>query len=72
MDTEMVRIGTVTDIDTVKKKVRVKFQDDNMPSGWLTVLQNVGSWLPKVNETVLILFVPVWQGDGYILGRILQ
>lgn len=72
MDIEMVRIGTVTDTDTVQKKVRVKFQDENTSSGWLPVLQNAGSWLPKVNETVLILFVPVWQGDGYVLGRISQ
>lgn len=70
MDTDMVRIGTVTDTDTVKQKARVKFQDDNTPSGWLSVLQNAGSWLPKVNDTVLILYIPVWQGDGYILGRI--
>lgn len=27
-------------------------------------------WLPKVNDTVLVLYLPVKNGDGYILGGI--
>ena len=27
-------------------------------------------WMPKVNATVLCLYLPVWNGDGYILGEI--
>lgn len=27
-------------------------------------------WMPKVNATVLCLYLPVWNGDGFILGEI--
>lgn len=27
-------------------------------------------WMPKVNDTVLVLYLPVDDSDGYILGRI--
>lgn len=27
-------------------------------------------WMPKVNAVVLCLYLPVWNGDGYILGEI--
>lgn len=27
-------------------------------------------WMPSVNDTVLCLYVPVWNGDGYVLGAI--
>lgn len=27
-------------------------------------------WMPKVNATVLCLYLPAWNGDGYILGEI--
>lgn len=37
----MVRVGTVTDISG--NRVRVKFPDLNMTSGWLYVLRNNGS-----------------------------
>ena len=35
---QLVRIGTVTDVDNAKRKARVKFQDEELPSGWLYVL----------------------------------
>lgn len=28
------------------------------------------AWMPKVNDRVLCLFVPVFNGDGFVLGRI--
>lgn len=28
------------------------------------------SWLPKVNEKVVVLYLPVADGDGFILGGI--
>lgn len=28
------------------------------------------SWLPKVNERVVVLYLPVADGDGFILGGI--
>lgn len=27
-------------------------------------------WMPKVNAVVLVLYVPIENGDGYILGEI--
>lgn len=30
----------------------------------------VKPWMPKVNATVLCLYLPVWNGDGFILGEI--
>ena len=30
----------------------------------------VKPWMPRVNAVVLCLYLPVWNGDGYILGEI--
>ena len=30
----------------------------------------VASWAPKVNDKVLVLYLPMKDSDGYILGRI--
>lgn len=27
-------------------------------------------WMPKVNETVLVVYLPVKEGDGYVIGGI--
>lgn len=106
----LVQIGTVTDINSAKRKARVKFKNTGITSGWLTVIQHYGAgfyikpdaehthvitdtytgggsastqpnhdhlpgshltyWMPKVNDTVLVLYLPVRDGDGYILGGI--
>lgn len=29
-----------------------------------------GAWMPKVNDTVLVLYLSVEQGDGFVLGGI--
>lgn len=100
----MVRVGTVTDVDRTKRRVRVKFPDMGFTSGWLAVVQHPGAevfiqpdgahthriqdtysgggsadtqpdhdhtpgsrvtyWMPKVNDVVLTLYVPVLNGDG--------
>lgn len=107
----MVQVGTVSDIDAQKKKVRVKFPDTEIVSGWLYVLQRPGAglsikadgghthevkvkdtytgggsgeikhvpahdhkesvtttWLPKVNDRVVVLYLPIANGDGFVLG----
>ena len=77
----LVRVGTVTDIDNAKRKARVKFQDCNMTSGWLYVLDthpHIPAYDPApqktelqlVNDTVLTLYLPVFNGDGFVLGGI--
>ena len=66
----MVRVGTVTAVDAKAKKARVLYEDMNFTSDWLAVLQNgqEDAWLPRVNDTAVVLYLPAWQGDGYILG----
>lgn len=108
--TGLVRVGTVTNIDAGKHMARVKFQGEDMTSGWLYVVQHFAAdmfinpdakhnhpvhdtysgggtsedypahnhlpgsyltyWMPKINDTVLVLYLPVWNGDGFILGGI--
>lgn len=99
----LVRIGTVTVTDPVKRVARVKFEDTGQTSGLLYVLANrpyvpdydvpqrtefeaggsgdpafashkhdliIKPWMPKVNAVVLTLYLPVLDGDGFILGEI--
>jgi len=79
----MVQEGTVTAVDAGARVARVKFQATGVPSGWLPVLQHtgagvyadghtasVGVWLPKVNDRVLVLYLPCPDSDGYILGGV--
>ena len=101
---QLVRVGTVTDVDNTKRMARVKFQDTGHTSGWLSVLASrpyipdyetkpqrtefeaggsgdsafenhkhdltIVPWMPRVNATVLTLFLPVFNADGFILGEI--
>ena len=104
----LVQTGTVTAIDSAKRKARVKFKDTGIISGWLYVLQHYGAdfyiepdakhtheitdtftgggsageypahdhlpgshltyWMPKVNDRVLCLDLPIFNGDGIVLG----
>lgn len=104
----MLQIGFVTDVDSAAKKVRVKFQDTEITSDWLCVLQLAGAevyippdgehthqitdtykgggtastapghdhspgavvtgWLPKVNDNVLVLYLPIEDSDGFVIG----
>ena len=43
----LVQVGTVTSLDAAKHRVRVKFQDTGLSSGWLYVLQ-------RYNESIHI------------------
>lgn len=99
----LVRIGTITVTDPIKRVARVKFEDTGETSGLLYVLANrsyvpdydvpqrtefeaggsgdpafashkhdliIKPWMPKVNAIVLTLYLPVLDGDGFILGEI--
>lgn len=67
---DIVRVGTVTAVNTKTRKARVLFQDMGFSSDWLAVLRHDQEdvWMPKVNDTAVVLYLPVWQGDGFILG----
>lgn len=45
----LARVGIVTDVDKKKRKARVKFDDEDLPSGWLRILANP-PFIPKVDE----------------------
>ena len=103
----LVRIGTVQNLDAAKRMARVRFEALGITSGWLVVLQHHSAgvavaednehthvitdsftgggsastvpahnhqgtrltyWMPKVGESVLVLYLPVFNGDGFILG----
>ncbi len=80
-----IQLGTVTALDETKQTARVKFQDTGICSDWLYIIQHVrkpscnnpdchctecGRWLPKINDTVLVLYLPIRDGDGFILGGV--
>ena len=62
----LVQIGLVSDVDRIKRCVRVLWPD----SGWLYILQQSGAWLPDINDRVLVLYLPAEDGDGFVVGRI--
>ena len=99
----IVRIGTISAVDNANRKARVRFDDMEITSGWLFVIQHYAAdiyvapdnahthnitggetastipnhnhpgthltfWMPKVGERVLALYIPVLNGDGFILG----
>ena len=66
----MIRVGVVSSTNSTQRKARVIFPAlDNLVSDWLFVLQQ-GSWMPSVNDRVLVLYLPGFNTDGFILGEI--
>lgn len=63
-----VRVGTVTAVDG--RKARVLYRDLGFTSGWLAVLRHgaADTWMPDINDTVVVLYLPYFNADGYILG----
>jgi len=66
----LVRVGTVSAVDGAKNRARVRFDDIGIVSGGLYVLHHGEAWMPKVDDRVLVLYLPVFDGDGFILGVI--
>ena len=67
---DLVRVGTVSAVDSTKRRARVMFDDMGIVSGGLYVLRHGEDWMPKVDDRVLVLYLPVWGGDGFIIGVI--
>ncbi len=69
-----VREGTVTAVNNEKRVAKVWFDALGIPSDWLPVLITGGfmsePYMPEVNEKVLVLYFPVFNGDGVILGGV--
>ncbi len=70
MPDNFVRVGIVTAVDAVNRRARVLFQDMGFSSGWLNVLRHgqQDTWMPNINDSAVVLYLPVWQGDGFVLG----
>ncbi|MDE6260407.1 MAG: phage baseplate assembly protein V [Oscillospiraceae bacterium] len=79
----MVQEGVVSAVDAGRRRVRVKFLTTDIYSGWLAVLQHTGAgvqaaghtasvtvWMPKVNDRVVVLYLPCPDSDGYVLGGV--
>ena len=100
----MVRVGTVTDVNNPQLKARVLYPDSGMTSDWLQVVVNfpyipdydvqpqrteftaggsgeaafenhkhdliIKPWMPKIGDTVLVLYLPVRDGHGFVLGQL--
>ena len=70
----LVRIGTVMNVSG--RYCRVKFRDTGIDSGWLRIVSmppgvpdtTVSPWAPAINDTVLCLYLPVENGDGFVIG----
>jgi len=77
---DIVREGTVTAVNNGKRIAKVWFDALGIQSDWMPVLITNGSvqdrdiiikpYMPKVNEKVLVLYFPVFNGDGVILGGV--
>jgi len=69
-----VCVGEVEEVDETLCRVRVRLPDrDNMVTGWLSVLvpfshSSYSYFLPKVGDTVLCVFLPFGQEEGFVVG----
>ena len=63
----LVRCGFVTDVDNDKHMARVKYEGEGITSGWLYVLNNRRL---EINDSVLVLYLPVFNADGFVLGGV--
>lgn len=62
----------MTAADKNRRIAKVWFDAMGIESDWLPVLATGGPepYMPAVNEKVLVLYFPVFNGDGVILGGI--
>lgn len=68
----LVQVGTVSAVDSSKRLARVILKATGHTSGWLCILSPYAGTqrLPAINDQVLVLYLPVFNGDGFILGGI--
>lgn len=50
--------------------VRVTMKEAGDPSHVHTASGSVTGWTPNVNDVVLVLYLPVSNSDGFILGKV--
>ena len=68
----MVQIGRVSSVNETGRRVRVILSETGIVSDWLPYLSrfrhNLPDQLPKINDRVVVLYLPVADGDGFVLG----
>ncbi len=70
----LLQVGVVSSVDTAKRRVRVILPETGIVSDWLFVAgwrrNEAFAELPKINDRVLAAWLPVEDGDGFVLGVI--
>jgi phage baseplate assembly protein gpV len=79
----LVRLGTVRTVDAAKRMALVWFDDLGFVSDWLAVLHLfdaaacagcdkavAADRMPEIGALVLVLYLPVRDADGFILGGV--
>lgn len=69
----LIRIGEVTGVDHARARVQVTFEDLDITSDWLPVLQQgasglEGYWLPSIGDQVVCAFYSDGTEEGVCLG----
>lgn len=64
----MPRIGIIWTVNAAAKTVTVRWPDTGIVSGDLYVLKTSAAWMPNIGDPVLVLFPPVEDSDGIVLG----
>ncbi len=54
----------------VNADVKLKGDSSEETNASVTVNGTAEKWLPKINDTVVVLYLPIFNGDGFILGAI--
>lgn len=70
----ILQLGIVSSVDAARRRVRVILPETDIVSDWLYVVgekrNGVLADLPGVNERVLAAWLPIEDGDGFVLGVI--
>ena len=70
-ENSLVRVGKVSDVNSANHTARVYYPSmSNMVSDWLPVLKTSDSWMPRINDNVVVLMEFGFNSGGYILGVI--
>ena len=64
----LVRVGIVMTVDIPKRRARVKFEDEDLPSGWLRVLANP-PFIPRINQPQRTEYEAGGGGDEAFLSH---
>lgn len=65
----------IPDYDTAPQRTEYDAEDEVPQSGVTEYVRHrhelkIKPWMPRVNATVLTLYLPVFNADGFILGEI--